>query len=195
MASSREWLEAFIAMYRNETCLWKIKCKDYHNRDLKRSAYNKLISNLREIDPQADKEAVVKKINNIKSTYKKEQKKVAGSKSGAGTSEIYSPKLWYYPLLAFLNEQEEPRSSRSNIIDDNIPEEELIDETQPPPAAYTGSETLPATETTSGSQPATASTSGTLPARDSTSELNASSSVVPPSNSKAKRPQKQCRYI
>ncbi|KAG5863812.1 hypothetical protein JTB14_009367 [Gonioctena quinquepunctata] len=99
MASSREWLEAFIAMYRNETCLWKIKCKDDYNRDLKRSAYNKLINKLREIDPQADEEAIVKKINNIRYTYKKEQEKVAGSKkSGAGTSEIYSPKLWYYPV-------------------------------------------------------------------------------------------------
>ncbi|KAG5865199.1 hypothetical protein JTB14_020766 [Gonioctena quinquepunctata] len=128
---------------------------------------------------------------NIRSTYKKEQKVAGSKKSGAGTSEIYSPKPWFYPLLAFLNEQEEPRFSRSNIIDDNIPEEELIDETQPPPAAATGSETLPATETTSGAQPATASTSGTLPATDSTSELNASSSVVPPSNSKAKRPGKR----
>ncbi|KAG5884837.1 hypothetical protein JTB14_004255 [Gonioctena quinquepunctata] len=88
-------------------------------------------------------------------------------------------------MLAFSNEQGEPRSSRSNIIDDNRPEEELMDRTQPPSAADTGS------ETTSEAQLATASTSGTLPATDSASELNASSSVVPPSNSKAKWPGKR----
>ncbi|KAG5871909.1 hypothetical protein JTB14_025001 [Gonioctena quinquepunctata] len=144
MASSREWLEAFIAI----------------------------------------------------STYKKEQKKVAGSKkSGAGTSEIYSPKLWYYPLLAFLNEPEEPRSSRSNIIDDNIPEEELIDETQPPPAADTGSETLPATETTSGA------TSNSLNIRDTTGHrLNIRIKVIVELcatfefQSQTAR-KKECRYI
>lgn len=46
---------------------------------------------------------LLKKINNIRSTYKKERKKVADSKkSGAGATEIYSPKLWYYQLPAVI---------------------------------------------------------------------------------------------
>nr|XP_034836340.1 uncharacterized protein LOC117992734 [Maniola hyperantus] len=114
--TNREWLEEFIELYRSEPCLWNTKGKEYHNRELKRSAYTKLIEKLKIIDPSADKDAVVKKINNIRSTYKKERKKIADSKkSGAGTQEVYKPKLWYYAMLLFLDDQVEPRHSCSNM--------------------------------------------------------------------------------
>jgi hypothetical protein len=64
----------------------------------------------------------VKKINNIRSNYHKELKQVkASSRSGSGTEDIhvYQPKLWYFTFLTFLNDQEEPRSSRSNIESDD----------------------------------------------------------------------------
>ncbi|CAG4961640.1 unnamed protein product [Colias eurytheme] len=89
--TNREWLEEFIELYRSEPCRWNIKGKEYHNRDLKRSAYTKLVEKLKTVDPRADKDAVVKKINNIRSTYKKERKKIADSKkSGAGTRFVPS---------------------------------------------------------------------------------------------------------
>ncbi|CAG9814659.1 unnamed protein product [Phaedon cochleariae] len=98
----------------------RITGKENHNRDLKRAAYTKLVEKLKTIDPRADKDAVVKKINNIRSTYKKERKKIADSKkSEAGTQEVYKPKLWYYSMLLFLDDQEEPRRSRLNMDDES----------------------------------------------------------------------------
>jgi hypothetical protein len=113
-------IEEFIEIYQSEPCLWKIKSKDYHNRAKKDAAYARLVGKLKEVEPSADKDSVVKKINNIRSNYRKELKKVkASSRSGSGTEDIYQPKLWYFTLLTFLNDQEEPRSSRSNIESDD----------------------------------------------------------------------------
>ncbi|KAJ8710860.1 hypothetical protein PYW08_009375 [Mythimna loreyi] len=38
----RELLQDFIESYRNETCLWKTTCKDYHDRNKKNAAYDRL---------------------------------------------------------------------------------------------------------------------------------------------------------
>lgn len=117
--AQREWLEEFILLYQSEPSLWKIKSKDYHNRVIKDSAYEKLILKLREIDSKSNKEAVIKKINNLRCTYNKEHKKVMASKSGSGAEDIYEPKLWYYPLLRFLDDQNIPRPSRSNLDEED----------------------------------------------------------------------------
>ncbi|KAJ4438834.1 hypothetical protein ANN_14787 [Periplaneta americana] len=36
-------MEEFMDIYKNETCLWKVKCKEYHDRSKKDAAYSKLI--------------------------------------------------------------------------------------------------------------------------------------------------------
>lgn len=113
----RDIVEEFINIYRNEPCLWQIKSKDYHHRDKKNAAYNKLIEQYRKLEPNANRDAVVKKLNALRTNYRKEKKKVEEStRSGAGTSDVYEPTLWYYELLKFLDDdQGTPRSARSNI--------------------------------------------------------------------------------
>lgn len=113
---NRKTLEEFIDIYQTEECLWKVKCKEYHNRDKRNAAYGKLIEKLRETTPDADRDMVVKKINNLRTTYRKELKKVqASKKSGAGAYDVYVPKLWYFENLAFLHDQETPREGLTNI--------------------------------------------------------------------------------
>lgn len=113
----RDNLEEFINIYRNEVSLWQIKNKDYHNRDKKTAAYNKLIEQYKKIEPNANRDMIVKKLNGLRTNYRKEKKKVEEStRSGAGTNDIYVPTLWYYDLLKFLDDdQGTPRGSRSNI--------------------------------------------------------------------------------
>ena len=110
----REQLLEFIECYRSETCLWKTKSKDYHNRDKKNAAYKRLVDKYRTIDRSADKNVVIKKINNLRTTYKRELNKM--KKSGeSGSGEIYTPRLWYFDSLRFLYEHEIPTPSTSNI--------------------------------------------------------------------------------
>ncbi|XP_047492143.1 uncharacterized protein LOC125041327 [Penaeus chinensis] len=147
---SRAFVEDFIDLYRDHECLWKMKSRSYSDRNMKRQAYEKLAGKLREVDPSADREAVVKKINNLRSAYRKELKKVVDSKRSGGDS-AYSPKLWYFHLLSFLLDQENPRVATSNLetygdqetkesmeldtSQDREPQEETGEEPTPYPAA------------------------------------------------------------
>lgn len=63
---SRNLLEEFIVTYRNNPCLWKIKCKDYLNKDLKNDAYKKLEQICQKEHQAAGREFVVKKINSLR---------------------------------------------------------------------------------------------------------------------------------
>uniref|UniRef100_A0A6P7FAQ7 Uncharacterized protein LOC114326385 n=1 Tax=Diabrotica virgifera virgifera TaxID=50390 RepID=A0A6P7FAQ7_DIAVI len=134
----RENLEEFIKCYRNETCLWNVKSKDYHDRHKKNAAYDRLIIKYKPIDPSANREMVVKKINNMRTCYRKELNKAKKSLiSGAGTDEVYVPRLWYFDLLNFLYDEEIPRRSISNM--DNM-EDEFLQDSSHGPLTYTHQE-------------------------------------------------------
>jgi hypothetical protein len=85
-----------IRAYEIQSCLWRIKSKDYHDKATRDAAYDILLKKYRLIDPNADKEAVVKKINAFKTNYIRKEKIFEESHhSGSGTDEICVPTLWY----------------------------------------------------------------------------------------------------
>ncbi|XP_018577741.1 uncharacterized protein LOC108916036 [Anoplophora glabripennis] len=108
----------FIEVYKSLPCLWQIKSKEYSDRNKKNAAYQKLIEKLKEAKADANRDFVIKKINSLRSSYRKEKKKVSESlKSGAGTEDVYTPTLWYYDLFKFLDHQETPRRPVTNFED------------------------------------------------------------------------------
>lgn len=114
-------MEEFIELYKFEPCLWLVKSKDYHDRNKRAAAYMKLTEKLKEIEPNATKDDVLKKINSLRSNVRKEKKKYKESlKSGASTEDIYKPTLWYYDLFDFLGDEDTPRKSLSNVVDDQV---------------------------------------------------------------------------
>lgn len=119
MASwSKDFLLEFIEMFRAQEILWKVKCNDYHNKSKRNVCYDILLTKVQEIDPTANRDLIAKKINNLRSTFRKEHKKVVESKtSGTGADDLYVPKLWYYDYLLFLVDQETPSESTSNILE------------------------------------------------------------------------------
>lgn len=116
---SRQFLGEFIELYRSFPCLWQVKSAAYSDRNKKNQAYEMLIEKYKEIDTSANKETVTKKINSLRTVYKKEVAKViASTKSGTGEDDIYKPNLWYFDKLEFLNDPEKVRRSTSTIDDD-----------------------------------------------------------------------------
>lgn len=112
-------MKEFISIYRESPCLWQIKSKDYHNKNIRDAAYKRLTNKLMEIDETAKRDSVVKKINSLRTNIRKEQKKIEDSKrSGAGIDDIYTPSLWYFYLFDFLGDQDTPRNSSSNLDND-----------------------------------------------------------------------------
>jgi hypothetical protein len=91
---NRDLLDDFIPAYERQSCLWRIKSKDYRDMAKRDAAYYILLKKCRLIDPSADKEAVVKIINDFRTSYRREKKNVEESHhSGSGTDEIYVPTL------------------------------------------------------------------------------------------------------
>lgn len=69
-----------------------------------------------QLEPDADRNSVIKKINSLRSSYRKEKKKITDSlKSGSGAEDIYNTTLWYYDLFKFLDDQETARQPVSNF--------------------------------------------------------------------------------
>ena len=96
LRTSREFLTEVIHMYREYPCLWKVKSKVYSDRVRKNLAYEHLTTKLKEIDSDANKEKAVKKINSLRSCFRKELKANDSKTSGAGTDDTYTPSLWYF---------------------------------------------------------------------------------------------------
>ncbi|XP_073437086.1 uncharacterized protein [Dendrobates tinctorius] len=123
-SNSQEFIRELIELYRSLPCLWKIKSADYSNKYKKKEAYEKLVVLFKQHNPSdtVDETVVKKKIQGLRTVYKKELNKVEKStKSGAGTEDVYVPKLWYYHLMAFTRDQEVPRPISSSM---SQPEEE-----------------------------------------------------------------------
>lgn len=96
---SRQLLEEFMVAYRHNQCLWKIKSKDYLNKDLKFEAYKQLVQICRKEHRTAGREFVVKKINSLRGSFRREYKRVI-------SEENYVPQLWFYDLMQFTADQE-----------------------------------------------------------------------------------------
>lgn len=77
MDNKPQFITSFIELYRSFPCLWKVKDDSYHNRRLKDDAYAKLLEYYQTAVPSATIDTVKRKINNLKSSFRKELKKVS----------------------------------------------------------------------------------------------------------------------
>lgn len=84
MADTRYWnkefMIEFIEQYKSYPCLWKIKSKEYINKNLKNEAYEKLVALCKSVYPDANRDFVVKKIQSLRGSFRKEMRKLLDSK-------------------------------------------------------------------------------------------------------------------
>ena len=95
MIWSRENTMNFIIYLHQQPALWKIKSDEYRNRDLKIIAINTLIEKMKTHNITMDENYVKKKINNLRSQFRKEYKLFTTSRrSGMAANDLYHPALW-----------------------------------------------------------------------------------------------------
>lgn len=115
IADSEEWHMLFEC-YKDLPELWQIKSDAYKNRDKRNKAWSQMLRLYQCIVPNATLESLKNRMNNIKTCYRRELKKIRQSeKSGAGADEVYVPTLWYFYHLDFLKDQEEPVMGTSSM--------------------------------------------------------------------------------
>lgn len=105
----KQLLIEFIELYETLPEVWDSRRKDYMSKSKRHSALEKLLECYKKIKPNATREDVRKKINSLRTNYRKELKKIISSKrSGAGTEEVYKPTSWIFYALQFLGSCELP---------------------------------------------------------------------------------------
>ncbi|KAJ8955215.1 hypothetical protein NQ317_002572 [Molorchus minor] len=71
----RKFIAEFIALYRSFSPLWDLQSPEYNDREIKRAAYTKLINNCREVEPNSTRIDVIRKVNFLRSAFRREYKK------------------------------------------------------------------------------------------------------------------------
>lgn len=113
---NREITIEVIERYKSMPCLWKVKCDEYKNKNKKEECYRKLVEFfIKRGFPGADKEFVKKKLQSIRSGFRKEHRKVVEFGSKGVT---YVPVLWYYELMTFVKDQDEDTSTIEEYDED-----------------------------------------------------------------------------
>ena len=108
-------LREFIELYKSQPAAWKIGSDLYKNDYEKMESWNILLDKYREIDPDATIKTVKKKINSLRSNYRRELNKI---KSSEKTGQYYETTLWYFDLMDFLNDVGQVRKLAipSNVV-------------------------------------------------------------------------------
>lgn len=115
----RDVLLQLIHTYRDHPAVWKVKSKEYCNKIARGKGISALQDILKELEPNCTRDAVIKKINCLRTAFRREYKKIENSKtSGTSTDEIYTSSLWYFDEMLFVLDQDLPRESCSNL--DNV---------------------------------------------------------------------------
>lgn len=108
----RSFMREFISLYRSLPCLWNPKARDFNYRSSKASAYNVLVDKYREVEPGASKETVQQRLSSLRNCRRKELKKV---KAALEVGEVYTPQLWYYNLMSFIDEPDNSHSDGESV--------------------------------------------------------------------------------
>ncbi|XP_065361716.1 uncharacterized protein LOC135955299 [Calliphora vicina] len=108
------WTE-FFYLYESLPALWDMNNPLYKNRQVKCDAYDIMVDKLREIEPNADREDVLRKINIFRTNYRRECSRINTSLQ---EGKHYQSTLWYFDLLCFLQTTDTRRDRKRKLDDD-----------------------------------------------------------------------------
>nr|CAI5860557.1 unnamed protein product [Callosobruchus analis] len=92
-----------LGVYRSLPALWGVKSRDYSNRIKKNEQYEELLRKYKGKYPDAEKQQLAKKINSLRTNFRKELKRISDSeRSGIGAGDVVEFSLWYFEEMRFL---------------------------------------------------------------------------------------------
>ncbi|XP_037963874.2 uncharacterized protein LOC119691193 [Plutella xylostella] len=120
----RDFYTEFLQLYESYPCLWDSESSLYMRSDLKRKADQALLQKYREFDPGATIHHMKRKLDSLRHSYRREQKKVLESLKAIESPYVYKPTLWYYNLLSFLPDH--PSRRRKSDLEKSVTEPEPV---------------------------------------------------------------------
>ncbi|XP_073833857.1 uncharacterized protein [Musca autumnalis] len=101
MDSDSAYLKEFLLCYEKQRCLWDTAHPGYTRRDERNESYKTLSKIMEKYNKPSSLYDVRKKINTIRSSYKRELRKIMQSEA-CGDDNLYQPKIWWYDYCKFL---------------------------------------------------------------------------------------------
>lgn len=105
-AGKRQYWREFLKLYQHMPELWDIHHADYRNKELRNESYEILQNKLREIQPNATKSDVGRRINIFRTNYRREQMRIWKQQELGLHSDLCKPTLWFFDNMSFLLSQE-----------------------------------------------------------------------------------------
>ncbi|XP_022222848.1 uncharacterized protein LOC111074401 isoform X2 [Drosophila obscura] len=115
-AGKRQFWREFLALYQGMPQLWDANHVDYRNKELRNKAYERLEAKLREIQPNATRTEVGRRINIFRTNYRREQMRILKQKELGFHSDLCKPTLWFYDYMGFLLTQESFQQGRTRKV-------------------------------------------------------------------------------
>ncbi|XP_033237422.1 uncharacterized protein, partial [Drosophila pseudoobscura] len=115
-AGKRQFWREFLALYQGMPQLWDANHVDYRNKELRNKAYELLETKLREIQPNATRTEVGRRINIFRTNYRREQMRILKQKELGFHSDLCKPTLWFYDYMGFLLTQESFQQGRTRKV-------------------------------------------------------------------------------
>lgn len=113
----RDFTTLLIAAYRDYPELWRVKSKDYFNKNKKAIAMQKIVDALKQCKPDFTVEQLKKRINALRTNFNKDYKHIESMKrSGVAAEGIPEPNAWYYNDLMFIKDQLEIAETESSEV-------------------------------------------------------------------------------
>ncbi|XP_037297007.1 uncharacterized protein LOC119190067 [Manduca sexta] len=101
-------LKEFILLFESQPEIWDVSHEHFTNKVKRAQAYQKLLVVFKRIKPHATTDDVRKKINSLRSNYRKELRKtLVSQRSGAETDHVYKPRSWVFHMLNFLRKTDQ----------------------------------------------------------------------------------------
>jgi len=105
-AGKRQFWCEFLKLYQQMPELWDAHHTDYRNKELRNESYEILQTKLREIEPNATKSDVGRRINIFRTNYRREQMRIWKQEDLKLHPNYCKPTLWFYENMNFLQTQE-----------------------------------------------------------------------------------------
>ncbi|XP_045766348.1 uncharacterized protein LOC123868048 [Maniola jurtina] len=112
----KEFILECIRLYKDLPTLWNVKSKVYYDRDKKDMAYKILLRKYRQWFPKATRDDLKKKLNALRTNYRKELRKYLQSVENE-SDPVYEPTLWYYKDMSFLHDLQKPGAETDSSMD------------------------------------------------------------------------------
>lgn len=119
MDQDRIFLTDFIEIYKCHPALWNTKSDLSKNKHLRAKGIDALLALCKEKYYEANEAFVKRKINNLRTAFRRELNKVQQSKrTGSSLDDICVSSVWYYDLLLFTAEDACGKWGMSSLDDD-----------------------------------------------------------------------------